>query len=180
MLVPINYMSNMPYSKPPTEKINLFWISATLFDTKPLEEEPLNVYKKIISELIETMETSFIQGTQLHEFAKQKCKRPDEEIQFCCISWDYLIVLCDAYSVFNDNLEPFKKLYNEACNGIAGEFIFVPHLWDFIRQTLDKETKHHSPYYDTLKKLDKLLLETPVFSDYEPEIKNHSSHNKWF
>lgn len=157
--------------KSPEEKIALFWASATFGIKLGVQQEN---YDKLLGELMKNVDTSFILAMQLMEFQNQKQHRPSDENPFCCISWDYLTVLCDSHYISGDNLEQFKNSYKEICNGLAGEFIFLPHMWDFIRQSLNKESKHHSPYHDTLKSLDKLLLDTPVFADFEPESKNQS------
>ena len=173
----LNYLPDSP--KIPVEKIVGFWGDA--YENIFSNNEASRKYSELIIKLHNHIKSGFLMNVTLEELKNIKCDRPPNDNPLCCIAWDYLNVLCD-YQYSAINLESCKILYNEACNGLASEFVYVPHLWDFIRDNLDKEkeVKPHSPLYDTFKKLDKLLMDAPVFSDYKPEEKNHSSLNKWF
>ena len=173
----LNYLPDSP--KAPVEKIVGFWADA--YENIFSNNEKSRKYSELINTLHNHIKSGFLMYVTLEELKNIKCERPPTENPLCCIAWDYLNVICD-YQYSAIDLESCKILYNEACNGLASEFVFVPHLWDFIKDYLDKdkELKPHSPLYDTFKKLDKLLVDATVFSDYKPEEKNHSSLNKWF
>lgn len=161
------------FRKTSEEKILAFWAAA--YGNIFVNDDSSKEYSKLITILHIQIKKGFLMNDTLGELKNIKSERSSDENPFCCISWNYLHVLCDS-RYLPVKLEDCKTLYNETCHGLANEFIFVPHLWSFIKDALDKESKHHSPYHDSLKNLDKLLMETPVFSDFKPE--NHHSH-RW-
>lgn len=171
-----NYLpeSKLTYEK----KIAIFWHGAAL-GVILLEEHRKN-YDKLIIELHEIIEESFVIAIKLSNVKEQIMSSSVDDNLPCCITWDYLCVLANANVISDTNFNIFKTFYNETSGNYPGEFIFVPHMWGFIRDNLDKEPKHHSssqhsPHYQTLKDLDELFLKTKIFTRLEPGTKNQST-----
>ena len=152
----------------PGTKISRFWETAFLINGPIGTEE----YSITLKKLLSAVHRSFLMSENLHYLKDFDCKRSDKGNPFSCISWDYFDVLCDACFIIGNALEQFKSSYNANLSGLAVKFIYVPDMWDFLRNIMDNNGIKNTNYHEMLKRIDYLLLHTTAFENFEPESKS--------
>lgn len=161
----------------PKEKITAFWDFA-LYGLK-LSLIAKKEYESLLNQLVTSVDRGFSMTEKSLDLAHQKNNRSDKE-ELSCVSWDFMRVIWDYNGFEGTHLDQFKILYNENCFGLAGEFIYVPDMWEFIRHSLETEAKEHLPYYEIMLKMDGILRATRTFEEFQPEVKNSSFIGKFF
>lgn len=161
----------------PKEKITAFWDFA-LYGLK-LSPIATKEYESLLNQLVTTVDRGFSMTEKSMDLAHQKNYRSDKE-DLSCVSWDFMKVIWDYNGFDATHLDQFKILYNENCFGLAGEFIYVPDMWEFIRHSLETEAKEHLSHHEIMLKMDGILKATRTFEEFQPEVKNSSFIGKFF
>ncbi|WP_298625877.1 hypothetical protein [uncultured Legionella sp.] len=162
-------------NKTPIEFIKRFWDSA-LYGLIPSGVEKIK-YEQLIGELITKFDQAFCMEEIIKKHMRQHHARSDKELN-PCISWVYLHVMCDRYGITFDEFEPFKYIYNKSYFGLTNEFIYVPDMWEFMRQL--QATTPDAPYHNILNKIDKMLRCSDDFAEFNPGATSQTSIRERF
>jgi len=154
-------------SKTLSENIAIFW-RGILLEVK-LNDRTLINYENILKMLLVSVDKGILMALKLKELTEQ-FNRAKKDSPLSCFSWDYFNTICDANNLVGHHITQFILNYQKTCDGLATQFVYLPHLWTFIRSEMENE-EQSTEYREKIKKIDKMLLNLPAFHEFHPQDK---------